>query len=138
VTLGVAADLFLASRSWQDAATGEPIGHGDHRPRPIATGGPGLSARLVDFAPNRLVYRVRAERPGRIVLPLRHREGVDCWRVQGADPGSEGGRLALGLPSGEGEASLVYRPRGLGAGIALSVATSAALAAWLLRRRART
>lgn len=132
----VGADLWLEGRSWQRAALGPAIASRDHRPQPLAAGSPGARATLVRFAPNRLVYQVEAERPARIVLPLRYGKRRSEWDAGDLRPFARENRLALEVPAGRREVELVYRPPGLLVGAALSVLTLLGVAVILWRRRA--
>ncbi|MEE8507644.1 MAG: hypothetical protein V3T07_01155, partial [Myxococcota bacterium] len=95
------------------------------------------------FAPNRLVYRARAERPGRIVFPFRYGRGAAEWRVEGltavsepagSEPAvSEGGKLAVDLPAGERDVVMVYRPRFFTTGWGTSVLTLLVVLGALIR-----
>jgi hypothetical protein len=150
LALWVSADLWAESRVWQRAATGPAIATVDHRPRPLRVQAPGVRAELREFAPNRLLYSVEARRVAQVVLPLRFgRRGAPEaeWQVEskaGPEAGAwrpleQGGRLALEVPPGEHEVVLHYRPPGLRAGAALSLACGllcGALALWRWRRRA--
>jgi hypothetical protein len=119
-----AADLYHASLPWQRAALGAPLPTPDHRPRPLVLGDPAVAtAELREFAPNRLVYRVVALRPGRVVFPFRYGKGSPEWRVAGFSARSEGGKLAVDVPAGRRDIALVYRPRGFGVGLAVSALT---------------
>jgi len=146
LALLVSADLWVESRAWQRAATGPEIATADHRPRPLLVQAPGVRAELREFAPNRLLYGVEAQRAVQVVLPLRFgprgaREAE--WQVE-SEAGAwrhleQGGRLALEVPPGEHEVMLHYRPPGLRAGAALSLASAlfcGGLAVWRRRRRA--
>ena len=136
LALLLAADLFAESLPWQRAALGEPIASLAHRPLPLVVGAPQRGrAELQAFAPNRLVYRVEAERPTRVVLPLRFGKRSAEWQVDGLLPVSDGERLAVDVPAGEREVVLRFRPPYLRAGAAVSVATLLLLAGRLLRRR---
>jgi hypothetical protein len=92
----VAADLWLESRTWQRAATGPAIATRDHRPRPLVVEAPGARAELVEFAPNRLRYRVDASRPTRVVLPLRFGKRGCEWQTGDWRPFDRAGRCATG------------------------------------------
>lgn len=120
----VCVDLLAEGRSWQRAALGEPLRSKDHRPRPLRLGEPGgATAELVEFAPNRLVYRVTAERRARIVFPFRYGKGTPEWRVDGLPAQDWGGKLALDVPPGERDIVMVYRPRFLYTGLVVSAAS---------------
>ncbi len=131
----VAADLFSQSLVWQHAAVGEPIAPHDHRPRPLvvplAGGG---EARLARFAPNELVYEVRAPGPANVVLPLRFGPRGPEWDARPFAPFSRDGNVALDLPAGEHEVTLRYRPPLLREGLAVTAATWALLLALGARR----
>jgi len=129
----VCLDLWVESRPWQAAATGPAIARRDHRPRPEEVRAPGAAARLVAFAPNRLVYAVDAVAPARFVLPLR--SGADEWSVEGAGASAEDGWLVIEVPPGAREVVLRYRPRGLVLGAVVSAASVLVCAGFLLRRR---
>ena len=134
---GIGADLFLESLPWQRAALGEPIASVDHRPRPLGIrSAGGARAELAAFAPNRLVYRVRAPGPQELLLPLRYGPWGLEWRLEPELPARDRrGRLAVRLEAGERELALRYRPAGLAPGAALSAAALAALAIGAWRRR---
>jgi hypothetical protein len=150
LALWVSADLWVESRAWQRGATGPAIATVDHRPRPLLVQAPGARAELRAFAPNRLLYGVEAQRAAQVVLPLRFgprgaREAE--WQAEskaGPEAGAwrpleQGGRLALEVPPGEHEVVLRYRPPGLRAGAALSLASAllcGGLALWRRRGRA--
>ncbi len=113
----------------------------DHRPHPLQLGSPGTAtAVLHEFAPNRLVYRARAQRETRIVFPFRLGVGTDEWRVDGLPAFSERGKLALDIPPGEREIVMTYRPQLFHSGLVISAASAIALIAIPLlcsrRRRA--
>ena len=134
-----AAELHAASLPWQRAALGEALTSRDHRPRPLVLGTSGvITAELQAFAPNRLVYRTRAERPGRIVFPFRYGRGAAEWRVEGPTGAakravSEGGKLAVDLPAGEGDIVMVYQPRFFNAGWVTSALTLLIVLGTLIR-----
>ncbi len=124
LALAVAASLYAASLPWQRAGVGEPLASADHQPRPLRLGTPGgVTAELVEFAPNRFVYRTRAVAPGRVVFPFRWGVGSPEWQVAGLLTTSERGKLAVDLPAGERDLVMTYRPKYFGAGIAVSVLT---------------
>jgi hypothetical protein len=138
VLLAVAGDLFRASLPWQRAAVGDPIAPRDHRPRPLVVQGPGARARLADFAPNRLVYAVEAERAARVALPLRFGPRAAEWDAAPFAPIEQDGRVAIEVPAGAHEVALRYRPPLLHAGLGASAATGALVLGVALRRaRAR-
>ncbi|MCH2169420.1 hypothetical protein MK489_01440 [Myxococcota bacterium] len=129
------ADAFSQSLTWQREGVGAPIESIDPRPRPLRiTGEGGARAELVEFAPNRLVYRAEARQTATLVLPLWHRPDKDEWQIEGASLGSRENRLAVELEPGNRELILVYRPRGVVAGAVIS-AVSAALGVFCLWRR---
>lgn len=135
LVFAVAADLVGAARPWQEAVAGP-----SPAPRPHMLGVPTLvgsegDVRLLMQAPNRMEVRVRASRPALLVLPVLlesrpqwHAEGLPMTRTARGLP-------AVQLPAGERNVVLVYRPRGRGAGIALSGATIAGIGIWAVRRR---
>ena len=134
----VAGDLSLASLAWQRAAVGAPIASLDHRPRPLVIRLPDAEARLSHFEPNLLVYAVSAQRPARIVLPLRFGPREAEWAVHPLPAFSHEGKVAIEVPAGEHEVVLRYRPPWLRAGLGVSAASAGLLiAAGWLRRRAR-
>ncbi len=136
LALGIGADLFLESLPWQRAATGAGPASRDHRPQPTSFGRAGASAELIGFAPNRLVYRVRAQRAAELELPMRHGTWAPEWRVDGLPARSRNGKLAIRVPPGERDVVLRYRPPLFEAGLALSAATlGIGIGAALLRRR---
>ncbi len=136
LALLVAADLFAESLAWQRAAVGEPIASLAHRPLPLVVVPPRVGrAELHDFAPNRLVYRVEAERPTRVVLPVRFGKRSAEWRVDGLVAISHGDRLAVEVPPGRREIAMTFRPPYLRAGAVVSAATLLLLAGQALRRR---
>jgi len=142
LVVAIGVDLFVQSLPWQRAALGEPLATRDHRPRPRdLRGSGGVSAVLSGFSPNRLVYRVSAPREGALVLPLRYGKPDLEWDVAAdgveLSPRAWRGKLALGLPPGEYDVALRYRPRHLGLGLAVSSLT---LVVWFgdaLRRSRR-
>ncbi|MDH3211108.1 MAG: hypothetical protein OEM05_01360 [Myxococcales bacterium] len=134
----VAADLYAASLPWQRAAVGDALASRDHRPRPLVLGAPGaVTAELREFAPNRLVYRASAARPGRLVFPFRYGKGAPEWRIDGLPAVSERGKLAVDVPIGERDIVMVYRPRLFAAGFASSALTLGCVAGTALWRRRR-
>ena len=93
-------------------------------------------AELVEFAPNRLVYRVNAERESRVRFPFRLGEGTREWRVAGLPAVADRGKLAVELPPGKRDVVMVYRPALFHVGAGTSAATLALLgisAAWRKR-----
>lgn len=124
----VASDLFTQSLAWQQAAVGEAIASRDHRPRPLVVRLPGGGeARLARFAPNELVYEVRAPEPARVELPLRFgRQGAE-WDARPFLPASRDGKVAFDVPAGAHEITLRYRPPLLREGLAVTAATWALL-----------
>jgi hypothetical protein len=135
VTALVGGQLFAESLPWQRAPLGEPLPPRDHRPHPLRLGSPETAvAELREFAPNRLVYRVVAESEARIVFPFRLGEGTHEWRVDGLPASSERGKLAIDVPPGEHDISMIYRPRLFYPGIAITTASVLALVATALWR----
>jgi hypothetical protein len=135
----VGADLWLAARPWQQAALGPPLASRDHRPQPLALASGAARARLLQFAPNRLVYRVEADAPARVVLPLRFGRRFAEWEAGPFRPQAAGEWLALEVPAGEHEVALAYRPPGFVPGLALSALSLLCLPAlvrWRGLRRA--
>jgi hypothetical protein len=138
LALLIGADLWLESRAWQRAATGPAIPAAEHRPRPRVVQAPGLRAELREFAPNRLLYRVEASHPARLVLPLRFGKRDAEWRVAGLRPLEQRGKLALEVPAGERDVILEYEPPGARSGALVSALSWLALAGlFLWRRRGR-
>jgi hypothetical protein len=135
----VAGHLFAESLAWQRAPLGEPLPPRDHRPKPLRLGRPETAiAELRDFAPNRLVYRVVAAREARIVFPFRLGEGTDEWRVDVLPAATERGKLAVDVPPGERDISMIYRPQLFAPGIAVTSGSVLALvvaAVWRTRGR---
>jgi hypothetical protein len=124
LTLAVAASLYAASLPWQRAGVGEALASADHRPRPLRLGTPGgVTAELIEFEPNRLVYRASAAAPGRVVFPFRWGVRSPEWHVAGLPTTSERGKLAVDLPAGERDLVMTYRPKYFRAGLAVSVLT---------------
>jgi hypothetical protein len=128
LTALIAAQLFCESLAWQRAPLGEPLAVRDHRPHPLHLGDPGTAtAELRGFAPNRLVYRARAESETRIVFPFRQRPGSGEWRVDGLPALSERGKLAVDVPPGEREIVMIYRPPLFHPGLGVTAASVLAL-----------
>ncbi len=124
LTLCIGGDLMWQSLRWQHAATGSALHGGDHRPKPLRlTGTFGSSAELVDFAPNRLVYRATATRDSRVRFPFRLGNQTREWRVDDLPALTDRGKLAIDLPVGERYIVMVYRPEHFYAGAGTSVAT---------------
>jgi uncharacterized membrane protein YfhO len=80
------------------------------------------------------VYRVVATRETRIVFPFRLGEGTDEWRVDVLPAATERGKLAVDVPPGERDISMIYRPQLLYPGIAITAASVLALVATALWR----
>jgi len=122
---GYAGEAFLVADA--DAGTGGAAADGE----------PG-EARLLGVAPNALEVAVRAARPATLVV---NQTWLPGWRRvdREAPVFAVARRVATRVGPGEQRVRLVYRPRLLDAGIALSLATLAGCAAWLalpsLRRR---
>ena len=96
LVLLVAVDLHVESRAWQRAALGPPIAEREHRPLPLAFGSPvGARVELVEFRPNRLVYRARSPAPAQIAFPLRWGKARVEWELEGGLASNRFGRLAV-------------------------------------------
>jgi hypothetical protein len=111
-------------------------------PLPRAAAGPAPgSARITDYAPERVAVEVVAERPGLLVL-----SDVDYPGWEATLDGTPREILradylfrAVGVPAGRSEVVFRYRPASLRIGAALSAAGALAAGAWLAtgpRRRA--
>jgi hypothetical protein len=125
----------VESLPWQRAPLGDPLPPRDHRPQPLRLGHPETAiAELWDFAPNRLVYRVVAARKTRIVFPFRLGEGTDEWQVDALPAATERGKLAVDVPPGERDISMIYRPQLFYPGVSITVASVLALVATALWR----
>jgi hypothetical protein len=82
LVFAVAADLVRAARPWQAAASGRSPAPRRHMLGvPTLVGSEG-EVRLVVEAPNRMEVRVRASRPGLLVLPVLL-ENRPQWRAEG-------------------------------------------------------
>jgi hypothetical protein len=138
LALLVAVDLHVESRAWQRAAQGAGIPARDHRPQPVAFGSPaGTRVELVEFSPNRLVYRVQAHAAAQIVLPLRWGRRSPEWQLTGGIASNRFGRLGVEVPPGESRIELRYRPAFASAGLAVFAATLLAFIGQLVLRRRR-
>jgi hypothetical protein len=125
----VVVDLQWESRAWQRIALAEAPLSREHRPpasytTPVAD----TQVDLVEFGPNHLSYRVRTPRGQLVVLPFRW-DLHDQWELEGFAAHKHRDRMAVWVPAGEHEIAMRFRPRHLGAGIALSTAALCALAA---------
>ncbi|NNL64803.1 MAG: hypothetical protein HKP30_01040 [Myxococcales bacterium] len=138
LAVGMAADLVSASRGWQAAAVGpEPQPSRPHRLRPPELAAPATgTVEELEISPNRLRYRVASDRPGFLVFGLRLAgEEQDAWFAEGLPRvATPEGALAVRVPAGSSEVVMRYRTPGLGAGIALSLASLLALGGLGVRR----
>jgi len=136
----VGLDLWRESLPWQSAGVGEAIARRDHRPKPERRESGGASIELVAFAPNTLGYRVETDRPFAAALPLRFGKRLSEWEVEGGAARAAGELLAVEVPAGSTDVRIAYRPRGLGAGLAISLASVVVVLAgwWLAARRMRS
>ena len=82
----------------------------------------------LSLSPNAIDLRIDAARPTRVVINQNHDPG--WWQTV-----DEGGLLAIDVPAGPSQLRLRYRPVGLLAGIAVSLASLALLPVALRRRR---
>ena len=131
-------DLQIESRAWQRAAVGPAIAARDHRPQPIAFGTPaGTRVELVEFSPNRLVYRVRSHAFVQIGFPLRWGKSRAEWQLAGGLASNRFGRLGVEVPPGESRIEMTYRPAYLRAGLGVFAATLLAFIGQLKTRRRR-
>lgn len=154
LVIGLAAltffDLRMESRPWQDAAVGNEIESLPHHPRRTELrGAPRVVANLQEFAPNQLIWRVVANEDARVVLPLRYAKGSRArdrrgedpgdseWKIEEYPPAADQGKLAIDVARGEHDIAMQYRPRGFGAGIALTAASLLALGV-SIRRNVRS
>ena len=94
--------------------------------------GPG-QATVVEWSPNRAVVEVRGAAPGALVVYDMNYER--SWRADGAPALDHERRVAARLRPGATTIEFHYRPRRLGAGLLVCLATLGALAAQ--RRRSR-
>jgi hypothetical protein len=125
----ILVDLHLESRRWQRVALADAPLSREHRPpRRYATPAGGAPVELLEFTPNRLVYSVETPRPELVPLPFSW-EQRDEWRVEGFAARKHGDRIAVAVPAGRHEIAMSFRPRLLGAGIAVSALCLCALAA---------
>jgi hypothetical protein len=135
--LALGIDLQLESRAWQRETLGPAIASRSHRPIQAAGAAQrDVRVQLLEFEPNRLVYRVSAPDRARISLPLRWGKSRPEWRVEGFEPTPEPARggLAIEVPAGEHRLELVYRPTGFWAGILVFGATLAVAMVFAIRR----
>ena len=138
LALLVGIDLHVESRAWQRAALGAPIAERDHRPQPVAFVLPwGGRVDLVEFSPNRLVYRASTPRRALIVFPLRWGKSRAEWQLDGGLASKRRGRLAVEVPPGESRIEMTYRPPYRWAGVAVFAATLLVFFQWLVARRRR-
>ncbi|MGH0033395.1 MAG: hypothetical protein ACQGVK_00050 [Myxococcota bacterium] len=136
--LWITVDLVGAARDWQAGSVGAPQESRAHRlapPQLLRT--PGTVTALA-IEPNRLHYRVEAERTGILLFHLVFAQQRGQWS---ADPlpviAGPNGALAVGVPAGSHDVVLRYRPRGLVAGAGISLATGIGALVWWRRRRTR-
>jgi hypothetical protein len=134
----VVVDLNVESRRWQQIALADAPLSRKHRP-PVLYTTPvkGTRVKLVEFAPNHLVYSVRAPRSQLVPLPFRW-DQRDEWKLEGFPVRRHRDRIAVQVPAGRHEIEMRFRPRLLGAGIALSaLAVCLVVASFALPRRSR-
>jgi hypothetical protein len=132
-------DLVGAARAWQAGSVGAPQTSRSHQlipPRLLRATG---TVTAVSIEPNRLHYRVDADRAGMLVFALDLAQQRGQWSA-GAFPVVAGprGALAVGVPAGVQDVVLRYRPDGLIAGMAISVASAVAAGVWWRRQRRRS
>jgi hypothetical protein len=134
----VVTDLYLESRRWQRIALADAPLSRDHRPPALyTTKVRGTRVELLEFAPNRLVYSIRAPLPQKVPLPFRW-DQRDEWTLKGFTAVRHRDRMAVRVPAGRHEIEMRFRPRLLGAGIALSaVAVCLVIASFALPRGSR-
>jgi len=128
----------LESRGWRRIAVADAPLSREHRP-PLTYTTPvrGTQVELRKFTPNRLVYSVRTPRPQLIPLPFQWQQH-DEWTLEGFVARKHRDRMAVSVPAGWHEIEMRFRPRLLGAGIAVSAVTLCAVAAsFALPRRSR-
>ena len=107
----IAVDLQVESRGWQRIALADAPLSREHRPPVTYTTRPrGARVELLKFAPNRLVYSVRASRPQLVALPF-YWEQHDEWAIEGFTAEEHRGRLAVRVPAGRHELEMRFRPR---------------------------
>jgi hypothetical protein len=126
------ADLQRESRVWQREALGPAIAPREHRPTPFAFASEqGAQLELIEFHPNRLVYRVSTPAAARVIFPVRWGKSRAEWTAAGWFPirDEEEGNLAVEVPAGERTLELRYRPALSGWGLAAFALTLCALAA---------
>ena len=134
----VAVDLHLESRHWQRIALADAPLSREHRP-PLRYSTPvgGTQVELLEFAPNRLVYSIETPRSQLVTLPFQWQQR-DEWTIGGFVARKHRDRMAVSVPAGRHEIEMRFRPRLLGAGIAVSAVTLCAVAAsFTLPRRSR-
>jgi hypothetical protein len=107
VRAGLPSEVFLA-----DGASGE--------------------ARITRWTPARVQVEAQLLAPGKVVLNQNDHLG---WQVEGGLRASHEGMPAIALPEGRHDLVFVYRPSGLGAGLAASLLglLGLVLLAWLAR-----
>jgi hypothetical protein len=135
----VVVDLQAESRGWQRIALADAPLSREHRP-PLTYGTTvrGTQVELREFTPNHLVYSVRTPRPQLIPLPFQWQQH-DEWILEGFVARKHRDRMAVWVPAGQHEIEMRFRPRLLGAGIAVSaVALCVVAASFALPRRFRT
>ena len=134
----VVVDLHLESRGWQRIALADAPLSREHRPRvTYTTPVGGTRVDLQEFTPNRLVYSIQTPRPQLVPLPFQWQQR-DEWKIEGFTARRLRGRMAVWVPAGRHEIEMHFRPRLLGAGIAVSAVTLCVVAAsFALPRRTR-
>ena len=134
--VATAIDLYRAARPWERDAVGAPLASRSHRlPLPFLRGDRAGHVEEAAFAPNRLVYRVVTTRDARLVFPMHYVRHRLQWRAEGLTSEAYGQAYALRLPPGSHDVVLHFRPRALGAGVALSGVTLLGLAIAALHAR---
>jgi hypothetical protein len=134
----VVVDLHLESRRWQRIAVADAPLSREHRP-PLRYSTPvgGTQVELLEFTPNRLVYSIETPRSQLVTLPFQWQQR-DEWTLGGFVARKHRDRMAVSVPAGRHEIEMRFRPRLLGAGIAVSAVTLCAVAAsFALPRRSR-
>jgi hypothetical protein len=139
VLAAVVVDLYVESRPWQRVALADAPLSREHRP-PLRYGTPvaGTEVVLLEFTPNRLVYSIQTPRRQLVTLPFEWKQQGDWTLGGGFVARKHRDRMAVSVPAGRHEIEMRFRPRLLGAGIAVSAVTLLALAAsFALPRRSR-
>ena len=135
----VVVDLHVESRHWQRIALADAPLSREHRP-PLSYTTPvgGTEVELLEFTPNRLVYFIETPRPQLVTLPFQWQQR-DEWTLGGGFVARKHrDRMAVLVPAGRHEIEMRFRPRLLGAGIAVSAVTlCAVVASFALPRRSR-